>query len=203
MNFRKSGGPRKARNRRNAGTLSLIRLAQPELLLLIRAMEQELTDVTLTRSPVSCVLAFSRSNSLLHLPNLFAANSGNSRKEAHTAQKTGSTQRPRRLIFRAFRGPTSTRLRPALRRGPEFLITRLTPFLFASEFPGSNRSVVLILSRKQEVSRGSGRCGEEMWKAGKREQRRGDSEMSIPGRPLRAPRPFTAVPAMGGPRGAS
>ena len=89
MNFRKSGGPRKARNRRNAGTLSLIRLAQPELLLLIRAMEQELTDVTLTRSPVPCVLAFSRSNSLLHLPNLFAANSGNSRKEAHTAQKTG------------------------------------------------------------------------------------------------------------------
>ena len=70
---------------RNAGTLSLIRLAQPALLLLIRAMEQELTDVTLTRSPVSCVLTFSRSNSLLRLLNLFAANSGNSGEEAHTA----------------------------------------------------------------------------------------------------------------------
>ena len=71
------------------GVFSLIRLAQPELLLLFRAMEQELTEVTLTRSPFSCVLTFSRSNSLLRLLNLFAANSGNSRKEAHTAQKTG------------------------------------------------------------------------------------------------------------------
>ena len=81
------------------GLFSLIRLAQPELLLLFRAMERELTEVTLTRSPVSCVMAFSRSNPLLRLLNLFAANSGNSGEEAHTAQNTGSIIGRGDLIF--------------------------------------------------------------------------------------------------------